>query len=92
MSKKLIFSLAFAAAAATALAAEDVDERHPATPDGFVQIEITCRKTQKTSTGALPPERRQKELAKSKRSHHNCFVNIIITDEQPAASTTTECG
>ena len=39
MSKKLIFSLAFAAAGATAFAAEDVDERHPAEPDGFVQIE-----------------------------------------------------
>ena len=35
MSKKLIFSLAFVAAAATAFAAEDVDERHPATPDNW---------------------------------------------------------
>ena len=39
MSKKLIFSLAFAAVAATTFAAEDVDERHAAEPDGFVEIE-----------------------------------------------------
>ena len=39
MSKKLIFSLAFAAAAVTTFAAEDVDERHAAEPDGFVEIE-----------------------------------------------------
>ena len=39
MSKKLIFSLAFAAVAATTFTAEDVDERHAAEPDGFVEIE-----------------------------------------------------
>lgn len=39
MSKKIILSIALALAAAAGFAAQDVDERHPAEPDGFVEIE-----------------------------------------------------
>ncbi len=39
MNRTLIFSVAFAAASATTFAAEDVDERHSAEPNGFVEIE-----------------------------------------------------